>query len=251
MLLVSFSFRRKKVCNIISECMSKELEGKEFDEGDCKGWSTAIADAVKARIHADCSFPRYKVVVQTFIGQQRLQDVRITSRCLWDNDHDNHASAVFNSVRGIRIAVNATRPTNCIFGCSNISGPRASSSASTPTSFQPFMGLVQCERDSEQQSTCFLSISYFLSFCRHMYVRSGGNNGKRQQRCALQFISRGPVTSASGLQLLGLALFFICRSCHLFTTRFLSDLCCCAWHTLVSTSAVFLAIAQCRALPTT
>ncbi|KAH7464878.1 hypothetical protein PRIC1_005527 [Phytophthora ramorum] len=90
-------FRRKKVCNIISECMAKELEGKEFDESDCKGWSTAIADTVKARIHAECFFPRYKVVVQTFIGQQRLQDVRITSRCLWDNDHDNHASAVFNS----------------------------------------------------------------------------------------------------------------------------------------------------------
>ncbi|KAE8885232.1 hypothetical protein PF005_g3988 [Phytophthora fragariae] len=90
-------FRRKKVGKIISECMAKELEGKEFDESDCKSWSTAIADAVKARIHAECNFPRYKTVVQTFIGQQRLQDVRITSRCLWDNDHDNHASAVFNS----------------------------------------------------------------------------------------------------------------------------------------------------------
>ncbi|GMF16313.1 unnamed protein product [Phytophthora fragariaefolia] len=93
------SFRRKKVCNIISECMAKELEGKEFDESDSKSWTTSIADAVKARIHAECYFPRYKIVVQTFIGQQRLQDVRITSRCLWDNDHDNHASAVFNSVR--------------------------------------------------------------------------------------------------------------------------------------------------------
>ncbi|KAF4140629.1 Tctex-1 family [Phytophthora infestans] len=90
-------FRRIKVCNIIFKCMTKELEGKEFNESDCKGWSIAIADAVKARIHTDCSFPRYKIVVQTFIGQQRLQDVRITSRCLWDDDHDNHASAVFNS----------------------------------------------------------------------------------------------------------------------------------------------------------
>ncbi|KAG2523804.1 hypothetical protein BBO99_00002906 [Phytophthora kernoviae] len=90
-------FRRKKVCNIISECIAKELDGKEFDESDCKTWSTNIADAVKSRIHTECNFPRYKIVVQTFIGQQRLQDVRITSRCLWDNDHDNHSSAVFNS----------------------------------------------------------------------------------------------------------------------------------------------------------
>ncbi|KAL7689393.1 putative Tctex-1-like superfamily protein [Plasmopara halstedii] len=90
-------FRRKRVCNIISECMTKELDGKKFVESNCKDWSTTIADAVKARIHAECNFPRYKIVVQTFVGQQKLQDIRITSRCLWDNDHDNHASAVFNS----------------------------------------------------------------------------------------------------------------------------------------------------------
>lgn len=93
------SFRRKKICKIIAECLSSELDGKEYDESDCRGWCTTVAEAVRARIHAECHFPRYKIVVQTFIGQQKLQDVRITSRCLWDNDHDNHASAVFNSVR--------------------------------------------------------------------------------------------------------------------------------------------------------
>ncbi|TYZ64116.1 hypothetical protein PybrP1_001640 [[Pythium] brassicae (nom. inval.)] len=90
-------FRRKKTCRIIADCLKKELEGKEFDEADARAWSTSIADAVRSRIHAECSAPRYKFVVQTFVGQQRLQDVRITSRCLWDNDHDNHASAVFHS----------------------------------------------------------------------------------------------------------------------------------------------------------
>ncbi|DBA04351.1 TPA: hypothetical protein N0F65_002113 [Lagenidium giganteum] len=90
-------FRRKKVCNIIVEAL-KELEGKEYDEEEAKVWCTTIADNVKARIRSECNFPRYKIVVQTFIGQQRLQDVRIASRCLWDNDHDNHASADFNSV---------------------------------------------------------------------------------------------------------------------------------------------------------
>lgn len=92
-------FRRKKTCRIIADCLKKELDGKEFDEADARAWSTSIADAVRSRIHAECSAPRYKFVVQTFVGQQRLQDVRITSRCLWDNDHDNHASAVFHSVR--------------------------------------------------------------------------------------------------------------------------------------------------------
>jgi tctex1 domain-containing protein 2 len=95
------SFRRKKVSKVIAECLQKELDGKEFDEDDCKLWSTSIADAVKARIRQECNFPRYKIVVQSFIGQQKLQDVRIASRCLWDNDYDNHASAAYNSVRAL------------------------------------------------------------------------------------------------------------------------------------------------------
>ncbi|KAG9407164.1 hypothetical protein AC1031_001864 [Aphanomyces cochlioides] len=90
-------FRRKKVCAIVSECLEKELANKEYDEDDAKLWCAAIADAVKNRIRAECNFPRYKIIVQAFVGQQKLQDVRIASRCLWDNDHDNHASAEFTN----------------------------------------------------------------------------------------------------------------------------------------------------------
>lgn len=122
------------MCRIIGECLAKELEGKEFDEGECKAWATAVADAVRARISAEYHFPRYKILVQTFVGQQRLQDVRITSRCLWDNDNDNHASATFNSVRLAVVALLAMAGVilrsvwPCDLSTSNTFGPRASSS---------------------------------------------------------------------------------------------------------------------------
>lgn len=134
-LTCSHRFRRKKVCRIISECLARELEGKEFDEGECKGWATAIADAVRARVGAECHFPRYKVLVQAFVGQQRLQDVRITSRCLWDNDNDNHASADFHSVRVAFLAGIVVSWFNIliIVTSSSTSGPPASYSGSTPT----------------------------------------------------------------------------------------------------------------------
>ncbi|KDO35420.1 hypothetical protein SPRG_00268 [Saprolegnia parasitica CBS 223.65] len=90
-------FRRRKVSGIVAECLQRELDTKEYDEEDAKQWSTAIADAVKNRIRAECSFSRYKIIVQAFVGQQKLQDVRIASRCLWDNDYDNHASAEFHN----------------------------------------------------------------------------------------------------------------------------------------------------------
>ncbi|OQS01929.1 Outer Dynein Arm Light Chain 2 [Thraustotheca clavata] len=90
-------FRRRKVCGIVSECLKNELQGKEYDEEDAKQWCNSIADAIKNRVKADCNFPRYKIIVQAFVGQQKLQDVRIASRCLWDNDNDNHASAEFHN----------------------------------------------------------------------------------------------------------------------------------------------------------
>ncbi len=42
-------------------------------------------------------FPRYKVVVQTTLGQQKGNGVRVASRCLWDVETDNVATYHFNS----------------------------------------------------------------------------------------------------------------------------------------------------------
>lgn len=37
--------------------------------------------------------------MQAVVGQQKQQDVRIASRCLWSDEHDNHASGQYNNVR--------------------------------------------------------------------------------------------------------------------------------------------------------
>ena len=110
-------FRRKKVGGIVDDTLKELLEGKEYDEDESKEWCISVSDAVKSRIKStyrksncqsspeanghieECHFPRYKLIVQVVIGQQKQQDVRIASRCLWDNDHDNHASGIFNNVR--------------------------------------------------------------------------------------------------------------------------------------------------------
>lgn len=41
---------------------------------------------------------RYKVVVQTTIGQYKDQGIRVTSRCLWDSTTDNYASCNYSNV---------------------------------------------------------------------------------------------------------------------------------------------------------
>jgi len=42
---------------------------------------------------------RFKIVVQTTIGQMRDQGIRIASRCLWDPTTDNYASCSYTNVR--------------------------------------------------------------------------------------------------------------------------------------------------------
>ena len=46
---------------------------------------------------AALGFPRYKIIVQAVVGQQKQQGVRVVSRCLWDTDTDNCSSYTYNS----------------------------------------------------------------------------------------------------------------------------------------------------------
>lgn len=41
---------------------------------------------------AELDYPRYKVVVQVVMGENKLQGVRVASRCLWDADTDGFAT---------------------------------------------------------------------------------------------------------------------------------------------------------------
>ncbi|RYH29478.1 hypothetical protein EON65_08275 [archaeon] len=41
---------------------------------------------------------RFKVVVQTTIGQLHDQGIRVASRCLWDPTTDNYASCQYTNV---------------------------------------------------------------------------------------------------------------------------------------------------------
>ena len=49
-------------------------------------------------ILAHLSRSRYKIVVQTTVGQLRDQGIRVASRCLWDPNTDNYASTSYSNV---------------------------------------------------------------------------------------------------------------------------------------------------------
>eukprot|EP00605_Chrysophyceae_sp_TOSAG23-4_P000155 GSChrysophyteH1.ASY1.ANO1.178.1 assembled CDS len=56
-----------------------------------------ISDKVREEVNAQIDKSRYKIIVQTVIGQSADQGVRIASRCLWDPTSDNYASATYTN----------------------------------------------------------------------------------------------------------------------------------------------------------
>jgi hypothetical protein len=64
--------------------------------------------------------PRYKIIVQTSIGQQRDQGIRIASRCLWDVSTDNYTTVSYTNVSVLCYLTNSKCVTaNVILQCPN------------------------------------------------------------------------------------------------------------------------------------
>ena len=64
-----------------------------------------IVEECQKRVHADMkeaingAHPRYKLVFHAYVGENNGQMIRTASRCLWDTDTDNCASASWTNVR--------------------------------------------------------------------------------------------------------------------------------------------------------
>ena len=85
-----------KVKAMIKEVLKEKLEDKTYQADHTSSWTKDISDEVKNRLK-ELGLPRYKLMVQTLIGERRGQGVRMGSRCFWDSNTDNSASESFNN----------------------------------------------------------------------------------------------------------------------------------------------------------
>eukprot|EP01035_Chromulina_nebulosa_P021633 gene21633-27996_t len=90
-------FYPSKAKIIIDKVLKEELVDKDYDEDFCRAWSLTISDKVREGLQELLWNTRYKVVVQTTIGQMRDQGVKIASRCLWDPNFDNYATSSYSN----------------------------------------------------------------------------------------------------------------------------------------------------------
>ena len=87
-------FRPQAVKEQIRIVLNEELGGKTYNDKDAQVWSKTISDTLRTKMK-EMNFERYKVVVQTVIGEQHGEGVKMGMRCLWDSDTDTYASDVF------------------------------------------------------------------------------------------------------------------------------------------------------------
>jgi tctex1 domain-containing protein 2 len=94
-----YRFSPSVVKKIIEDVLKGTLEGKTWNGEEETVWTVSISEQIKQKVK-ELDYPRYKLVVQVIIGENKLQGVRIASRCLWDHETDNLATAAFKNVSG-------------------------------------------------------------------------------------------------------------------------------------------------------
>jgi hypothetical protein len=84
-------FLPRSVESIIKEVMDKKLKKAKFEDSKCKALALELCSEIKEKVK-ELNIPRYKVVLQSVIGEVSGQGAYIASRCLWDIETDNYAS---------------------------------------------------------------------------------------------------------------------------------------------------------------
>ena len=87
----SEKFVPRAVEAIIREVMERSLKSAQFEETECKSLALELCAEIKERVK-QLAIPRYKVVLQSVLGEVKGQGAYIASRCLWDTETDNYAA---------------------------------------------------------------------------------------------------------------------------------------------------------------
>eukprot|EP00428_Durinskia_dybowskii_P063584 CAMPEP_0170388100 /NCGR_PEP_ID=MMETSP0117_2-20130122/17907_1 /TAXON_ID=400756 /ORGANISM="Durinskia baltica, Strain CSIRO CS-38" /LENGTH=132 /DNA_ID=CAMNT_0010644005 /DNA_START=14 /DNA_END=412 /DNA_ORIENTATION=- len=91
-------FFPSKAKAIGDQVISDILNGTVYDEEEAKNWSIDISDKIRESVRESMGpNSRFKLIVQTTIGQMKDQGIRIASRCLWDSTTDNYASCSYKN----------------------------------------------------------------------------------------------------------------------------------------------------------
>ncbi|KAK3733944.1 hypothetical protein QZH41_001727 [Actinostola sp. cb2023] len=97
-------FNVHEVKEILEETLEESLEDVKYDAVRCKALSKSLSHTICERVKL-LGFQRFKYVAKVTIGEIKGQGVRVASRFLWNEKHDNWVDTVFTNTEIFAVAV--------------------------------------------------------------------------------------------------------------------------------------------------
>ena len=89
-------FSSDKAEQIIKATLEAYLKEKKYDAKKFPALCRSLSELIKERVKA-AGFSRYKLVSYVLITENQGQSARCASRCLWQSENDNFATATYES----------------------------------------------------------------------------------------------------------------------------------------------------------
>lgn len=89
-------FSTDKAEQIIKATLEAYLKGRKYDPKKFPTLCKSLSDLIKERVKAS-GYSRYKLVAYVLITENQGQSARHASRCLWQAENDNFASATYEA----------------------------------------------------------------------------------------------------------------------------------------------------------
>ena len=96
-------FAINKVESLLKETLEKRLNNVDYSNENCRLLTTDLTADIKSKVKA-LEFPRYKLVCNVIITENKAQGMEIASRCIWNHCTDNFASYTYKNASLIAIA---------------------------------------------------------------------------------------------------------------------------------------------------
>jgi tctex1 domain-containing protein 2 len=85
-----------RVRDCIQKLLHKNLNNEKYDAKQCPRLCKKLSDTITQEIKL-LPNSRHKIVTIVFIGENKGQDLRVASRCLWDSRYDNCISVEYKN----------------------------------------------------------------------------------------------------------------------------------------------------------
>ncbi|EDV23102.1 Tctex1 domain-containing protein 1-B [Trichoplax sp. H2] len=90
-------FKVDEVNGIIYDVLADHLKDRSYSSIHGGQLSIEMSQTIQNEVKLRQKLERYKIVTSIWLGQNRGQGTNVASRCLWNSDFDNYASATFTN----------------------------------------------------------------------------------------------------------------------------------------------------------